>query len=837
MSNILNDLRFALRQLRRSPVFALTAVLTLALGIGANTAIFSLLDQALLSALPVQRPRELVILQYTGDAWEGSTHNHGGDPNALFSYPLYKDLVAQNQAFSGILATNAADIGLTRRDSSLTARAELVSGNYFNLLGVKPFLGRLLMPADDERPNGSPVVVLGYEFWRNQLGADASILNSTVGINGHPFQVVGVAPPSFRSAIWGESPAVFTPLTMMDTIIPGTGIRLTRRNDRSLNLIARLKPNETREEAAAALAPLWHALRADELKALGTESKPFVDEFLTHSRLLVLPGARGYSYQRGDFEKPLLAVMGMAALVLLIACVNVASLLLVRAAGRVREFALRYALGAGGGRVAQQLLLEGLLIGVAGGAAGIALAPLAVRALVQQLQGDAASVAFSTAVDGRVLALNFAVALFAAILFSLAPLFQLRRGQLTATMSQKSATGSGAALSLRRAVVCLQIGLSVLLLTASGLFVRTMQNLRHVNVGFATAHLVTFGINPRLAGYTPDRVPALHQRVLETMSALPGVQALAATDDPELADDNHGGNITVQGYVPHVDEDLDVEEPFINTTYFSALQIPLLAGRTFTEDDNLTHPKVGIVNEAFAKHVCGTPQACLGRMMASGGGDVKLDTQIVGVVGDARHTGIRQPVKPTWFRPLRQNLDPARLYCYLRTSADPAQTLASVRRSLQQLDPALTPVALRTMDHQIDDLLSNERMVALLAIAFGSLATLLAGIGLYGVLAYSTAQRTREIGIRIALGSSRVAISSIVLGDVLRLAGIALALSIPLALLLARLLRSQLFGVSPVDPVTVASVVVLVGAVALLSALIPAARAAAVNPTEALRTE
>jgi predicted permease len=836
MFNTINDLRFALRQLRRSPVFALTAVLTLALGVGANTAIFSLLDQALLSALPVQKPNELVILQYTGDAWEGSTHNKGGDANALFSYPLYKNLLESNQAFTGIVATTLADVGLTHKNSSLNAQAELVSGNYFTILGINPFAGRLLMPTDDQRPNGSPVVVLGYEFWRNQLGGDPSILNSTVGINGRPFQVVGIAPPSFRSAIWGENPAIFTPMTMMGTVIPGAGSRLTRRQDRSLNLIARLKPNETRAQAAVALAPLWHALRADELKALGTESKPFVDEFLNRSQLLVLPGARGYSYQRANFEKPLLAVMGMAALVLLIACVNVASLLLVRSAGRAREFALRYALGAAGGRVAQQLLLEGLLIGMVGGAAGIALAPLAVRALVQQLQGDTADVAFSTAIEGRVLALNFAVALIAAILFSLAPLLQLRRGDLTSTMSQKSATGSGATLSLRRAVVCLQIGISVLLLISSGLYVRTMQNLRHVDVGFNTAHLLTFGINPRLAGYTPDRVPALHQRVLEAMGALPGVRSVAATDDAELANDNHGGNVTVAEYVSPRDSDLDVEEPFINPTYFSALEVPLLAGRTFTDDDDLTHPKVGIVNESFAKHFCGIPQACLGRMMASGGGDVKLDTQIVGVVRDTRHTGIRQPVVATWFRPLKQNPDPARLYCYIRTYADPEQTLITVRKALQQIDPALTPIALRTMDRQIDDLLSNERMVTLLAMAFGALATLLAGVGLYGVLAYATAQRTREIGIRIALGSSRLAVSSLVLGDVLRLAGIAMAVFVPLALWLARLLRSQFFGVSPTDPITIASVVVLVSLVALASALIPATRAAAVNPTEALRT-
>jgi putative ABC transport system permease protein len=838
MNGLMQDLRYALRQLRRAPVFALTAIVTLALGVGANTAIFSLLDQALLRSLPVRDPQRLVVLKGTGDAWEGSTHNSGGGVEHYFSYPMYKDLRDRNQVFEGLIATTPTDIGIARNGVSQIGRAELVSGNYFTVLGVNPALGHLFTQADDLQPNANPVAVVSFDFWKNHLGADNNVVGSNISINGQPFQIVGVAAPKFYSAVWGETPDLFVPMSMLDVVIPGQGKRLTKHTDRSINLIGRLKPGESVVQAEAAMAPLWHALRAEELKALNIPSARFTEEFLTKSRLLLKSGAGGFSYQRNDFEKPLLAVMTMALLVLLIASVNVASLLLVRSAGRVREFSMRYALGAGGARIVRQLLIEGLLIGIGGGAAGMLLAPIAIRALIHQLAGDQGYVAFNSSIDARLLLITFAISLVVSVLFSLAPTLQLRRLDLTLSLRQQGGTGTGAMLSFRRAVVCLQVGLSVLLLIGAGLFVRTMQNLRKVDVGFSTSHLVTFGINPVLAGYKPAAVPALHQRVIDAMTALPGVQAVGATDDPDLADNNHTGNVTVAGYTASREEDFNVEQPSVNSGYFSAMQIPLLAGRFFTDGDTADHPKVAIVNEAFAKHFCGNPVACLGRMMADGGGDkVKLETEIIGIVRNSKHTGIREDVIATRYQPLKQNLTPARLYVYLRASSDPAQLLATVRSTMQRLDSSLALLDLRTMDAQIDDLLSNERMVSLLAICFGFLTSLLAGIGLYGVLAYSTGQRTKEIGIRIALGSTRIAVARIVLADVLRLAGLGIAVALPVAYGLSRLLRSLLFGVSPADPLTIAAAVLLIATVALIAALVPARRAASVNPTEALRTE
>ena len=839
MQSFLQDLRFSLRQIRRTPGFMVTAVLTLALGVGANTAIFSLLDQALLRSLPVREPGRLVVLSGTGKAWEGHTSNHGGGVDKYFSYPMYRDLRDKGTAFEGLVATAPADIGISRNNAAEMANGEIVSGNYFSTLGVPAALGRVLTAADDAQPGTNPVAVLSYHYWTTHLSSDAGVVGQTLSINGHPFQVVGVSAAGFQSAIWGQVPDVFVPMSMLDQVIPGKGKRLQDHSDRWMNIVGRLKDGFSPAQAQVAMAPLWHALRAEELKALGAraQSQRFVDEFLTRSELQILPGSRGLSYSRESLEKPLLAVMAMAVMVLLIAAVNVASLLLVRSAARVREFSLRYALGADTARIVQQLLLEGLLIGVAGGLAGLALAPVAVRVLVDRLSSDGSASAFHTTLDGRLLAFNFAIAILVSAVFSLAPAVQLLKPDLVSSLKQQASTATGGALSFRRLIVSLQVGLSVLLLVGAGLFVRTMQNLRHVDPGFNTSHLVTFHIDPLLSGVEKARIPAVHQRVLEAVAALPGVQAVAATDDAELADTGHSGNVTVEGYTAPADEDFDVEEPSVNPGYFQALQMPLLAGQPFTESDDATHPLVAIVNESFAKHYFSKPAAAIGRRVARGGGKDLTYMTIVGVTRDAKHGNVREAPVPTQFVPLRQAKSASQLYVYVRTGMAPEQVFAEVRRAVKEVDPGLAVDAIRTMDDQIAETLSNERMIELLAISFGLLATVLAGVGLYGVLAYSTAQRTREIGIRIALGESKLGISRLVMTDVLRLAGIGIVVAIPCSILLGRLLQSQLFGVSTADPMTLGGVVVLIAVVAIVAALIPARRATSVDPTTALRSE
>jgi putative ABC transport system permease protein len=815
-----------------------TAVLTLALGVGANTAIFSLLDQALLRSLPVRDPGQLVVLSATGKAWDGHSSDQGAGVEKSFSYPMYRDLRDRGTAFDGLIGTSPLQVGIARNGTSEIADAEIVTGNYFNVLGVPAAKGRLLTQIDDTTPGSNPVAVLSFNYWTTHLGADANAVGQTLSINGQPFQIIGVSAPEFHSAVWGQVPDVFVPMSMLEQVKSGYGSRLQNHKDRWMNIVGRLKEGETPERAQVALAPLWHALRADELKALGARagSKRFVDDFLTHSELQVLPGSRGLSYERSGLEKPLYAVMAMAFLVLLIAAVNVASLLLVRSAGRVREFSLRYALGANVRRVVQQLLLEGVLIGIAGGVAGLLIAPVCIRVLVHHLDADT-STAFQTTLDGRLLAFNFAIALAVSMFFSLAPAIQLLRPDIVNSLKQQTSTAAGGTLNFRRVIVSLQVGLSILLLVGAGLFVRTMQNLRHVDTGFNTSYLVTFHIDPQLSGYEKEKIPALHLQTMESMAALPGVQAVAATDDPELADRGQDTNVTVEGYTPPPEEDFDVEVPSVNADYFHAMQVPLLAGRTFTENDDATHPRVVIVNESFVKHYFSSPALAVGRRVALGGGNHLEYTTIVGVARDTKHMDLRAPARPTLYTPLRQQKNLDRLYFYLRTATPPEQTFAMVRQAMKQIDPGLAVDSMRTMNDQIETTLSNERMIELLAISFGLLATILAGVGLYGVLAYSTAQRTREIGIRIALGSSRLEISRLVLMDVLRLAGIGITVAIPCSVMLGRLLRSQLFGVSSADPFTLCAVVMLIVLVALVAAIAPARRASSVDPTTALRAE
>ncbi len=841
MQNILYDLRYALRQLRRAPVFALTAILTLALGVGANTAIFSLLDQALLRSLPVRNPRQLVYLQGTGDAWQGHSSNHGGGIDSYFSYPMYRDLRDKDTAFESALATAPASVDLTRGSASEIAEAELVSGNYFDMLGIRPALGRLFTQAEDQQKDAAPVIVLSYDYWRVHIDSDPSVVNETISLNGHPFKVIGIAAPGFRSAVWGETPALFVPMAMIDQVIPGQGRRLTDHTDRWLNIIARLKDGVSITQAEAVSAPLWHALRADELKALGNRSKRFTDEFLTNSRLKLQPAARGFSYNRESFETPLLVVMAMAILVLLIASVNVASLLLVRSAARIREFSLRYALGAKATRILQQPLLEGLLIGIGGGLAGMLLAPFAIRVLVRRLSEADGSGPFVPSMDARLLLFNFAIAIAVSVFFSLAPAFQALRPDRTGALRTQLSTATSGALGFRRFVVGAQIGLSLLLLVGAGLFVRTMHQLRSFNVGFSTDHLVTFALAPRLAGYDATRIAALQRRVLDDVAATAGVESSGAANSPELGRQGHSGSATFANYHPAPDEDINLDKTNVSPSFFSTLRTPLVAGRAFSPQDNADHPKVAIVNETLAKRYFGSAQNAIGqRFDDTSPSKPVFDTEIVGVVGDFQHEDIHDAVKPTLFRPLDQatgaDINRA-IYFYARTHVPPATMFASIRRSIASVDPLLAIDDLRTMDDQIELDLENERLITLLAVAFGALATVLAGIGLYGVVAYSTGQRTREIGIRMALGSSRWAVSQLVFGDVFRLAALGIVVAIPIAILLGRLLRSQLFGVSPTDPITLLAAVFTIAAVAIAATLLPARRAAAIQPAEVLRSE
>jgi predicted permease len=835
MIGILQDLRYALRQLLKSPGLTAVAIVTLALGIGANTAIYSLLDQVLLRSLPVKQPDRLVQLRFAGSE-TGRVSSYGGDPHDYFSYPMYRDLRDQNSVFSGVLATDSVQVGVQWHNQPELVSGELISGNYFAVLGVTPGLGRLFVPSDDQVQEANPVVVLSFGYWKRRFGSDPNILNQSIEINGHPFTVIGVTPPDFRSVVAGNAPDVFAPMMMKSQVTPGWN-DLDNRRSRWLNIIGRLKPGFSLRQAEAGINPLWHSLRAEEFKSIPAMSEQFRQRFLDKSSLSLLDAAKGFSPLRDSIGVPLLIIMGMVGLVALMACANVGSLLLVRAAGRVREMSIRYALGAKRAQVVCQLFVEGMLLGLAGGAIGVLLAPPASALLARMLVGSLGDLPFTTNPDLRILIFSFALSLGVSIVFSLAPAAQFWRPDLAPALKQQTMTASGGALRFRRISVAVQIGLSLLLLLGAGLFVRTLRNLKSLNVGFATDHLVTFGIDPRLAGYKPAQAPALYRQILQKLRELPGVRSAAATDDPELAGDDTARSITVAGYTAKENEDMTAEWPSVTPGYFSTLEMPLVAGRGLSAQDASGTAKVGVVNEAFVHHFFADPQQAIGRYLDVGGQNLKTDVQIVGVVKDAKHSGVRDAVRQTVFNSYLQGPDPFSMVFYVRTWQAPQAAEEMIRHALGSLDSNLVLDNLRTMDEQIDQNLTTERIIALLASSFGILAAMMAGVGLYGVLAYSTAQRTKEIGIRMALGASRVAVVRMVLTEVLWLAGVGVAIALPLSLLLARAVRNQLFGISSSDPVTLGIVTVLVSAVALFSALLPARRAARVDPMVALRYE
>ncbi len=835
MNGFAQDFRYALRQLGKAPGFAAVAVITLALGIGANTAIFSLLDQALLRTLPVKDADRLVILQSLG-GFSGHTSSRT-DENFSFSYPMYRDLRDGNSVFSGLIATDKASVGVQWHNQPELVDGELVSGNYFDELGVRPALGRMLVASDDVVLDANPVAVLSFSYWQRRFGSDPAVVNQSVLINGRPFTILGVAPPGFHSVVMGDTPDLFLPMTMKAEIRPGFTDLLDRKS-RWLNIVGKLKPGLTREQAEAGINPLWYSIRAEELKQRGHSSEHFKESFLTKSHLFVRDGAKGFSPLRADVQEPLLIIMGMVGLVALMACANVGSLLLVRAAGRIREMSVRYALGAKRVRVVQQLLVEGLLLGLAGGALGILIAPRISAWLIHMIWSrTAGDLPFSSHPDLRILVFNFSLALLVSLIFSLAPAVQFWRPNLAPALKQQAMTAGGGPLRFRRISVAVQIGLSLLVLVGAGLFVRTLHNLKSLNVGFETDHLVTFGIRATLAGYQPDQTRDLDTRVLQTLAALPGVRSVAGTTDRELADTNASNNITLAGYTAKEFEDMNVESPAVSPGYFATMGMPLVAGREFTEQDRDAARKVAVVNESFARHYFGEPQLALGHYYCKGAGDVKPDTEIVGVVKDAKHTGVRQAITRTTFTPFLQQSNPDAMTFYVRTWQSPESTEATIRSAMQNLDSKLVLDTFRTMEEQVDDILTTERVIAILASAFGVLAVLMAAVGLYGVLAYSTAQRTREIGIRIALGANRGSVIGMVLVEVLWLAGISIALALPASLLLTRTVRSQLFGISSSDPLTLVVVTLVVAAVALASALLPARRAAKTDPMVALRYE
>ena len=839
MQKLLQDVRYGLRQLRRSPGFAATVVVTLALGIGANSAIFTIFDQVILRMLPVRSPKELVRFEWTG-GFSGSASSFGGDTSNYFSYPMYKDLRDRNTVFSGVVAADRASVGVSWHDQAENEDAEVVTGNYFDMLGLMPAAGRLFNASDDMAKNANPVAVLSYDYWKTHFHAAADVVNQTVLINGHAFTILGVAPEGFHSAIDGYKPGVFVPMSMVEVAMPWMAPRDDLNSHQSvwITLVARLKPGVTRQQAETSLEPLWYALRSQELTGYASASARFKEKFLkTH--LSVKEDSTGFMPERAELKTPLMVLMGMVGVLAAMCAVNIATLLLLRAAGRSREIAMRYALGAGRSTIVAQLLVEGGVLGALGAIAGVALSPLICKVLLRLITNsdDPSDAPYSASVDTRILFFTLALAVLVSVAFSMAPAIQFLRPRLAEALRQSSGTASRRSQFFRKVAVGLQIALTVLLLGGAGLFLRTLTNLRHQDVGFNLEHLLSFDVNPTKAGYSEERTAQVETNVLDAMRTIPGVLQASGTDDPELSGDSDRSTFSVQGYVPAEEENMHFENARTTPGYFATLRQPLLAGRDFSPADVKGTPSVAVVNLALAKRFFGSPQNALGRLIAEDNHPSKFDIAIVGVVGDVKHRSMRDKPGERVYMPYLQQNHPGGLRLYALTSQDPVAVESAIRERIHRLDPKLVVNDMLTMEQQVNESVSNERALAFLAASFSALALLMTAIGLYGVLAYATAQRTREIGVRMALGAQRSSVVLLVLREMALTSALAIAVALPAAVGLSRLLRSQLFNVEPGDPLTLAACVLASVVMILLSAAIPARRAASIDPMKALRAE
>ena len=845
MASASNDFCFALRAFRKSPVFTAVSILSLALGIGANTAIFTFLDQIVLRLLPVKNPQELVLLTMKGFHYGG---NWGG--NAL-SFPMYRDFKANNKVFTQMFCRFPFRISLGYNGQTERTLAELVSGTYFPVLGVGATLGRTFTPDDDATPNGHPYVVLSYTYWKTRFAADPSVLGKTVAVNEHNYTIVGVAQPGFDGVELGYTTQVFIPVMMRAQVIPSSDqLDFNNRRQRWVNVFGRLKPGVTAAQAKASLQPFFHGILEMEVKeaAFNNASAEVRERFLKNI-IDVLPGSQGRSYFRQQLKTPLWVLMALTGGVLLIACANVASLLIARATSRQKEIAIRLAMGAGRFRIMRQLLTESLLLSAAGGVLGVGLAFLSDRLLLTFLPPDITSLKLSTTPDVRILLFASAVALLTGVIFGLAPALQCTRPDVAPTLKDNvGGIVGGGNVRFRKTLVAAQVTLSLLLLVGAGLFIRSLRNLRDLGPGFPAENLVSFNVDPSLNGYDAERAKAFYRQLSDSIGAVPGVRSVGLASMRILENNEWDNWVTVEGYRPKAAETPDPYMNSIGPGYFATLGVPILAGRDFTPKDTQTvqhGPKpdnivatVVLVNEKFARRFFGSPEKALGRHVGFGiDPNTKTDMEIVGVFKDIKYTNLRDDIPVQMCVPYMAGRFVGGMTIYVRTIMEPEPFFSAVRTKVRALDANLPLFGMRTINQQISNSLLVERLIASLSTVFGFLATLLAIIGLYGVMAYTVARRTREIGIRMALGAFQKHVIWMVMREVLMLVAIGIAAGLAGAAGLTRLVQAQLFGITAHDPVTLALAALALAAVGCAAGYIPALRASRVDAMQALRYE
>jgi predicted permease len=838
MNSFLQDLRYAVRQLQKNPGFTITAVLTLALGIGANTAIFSVINALLLKTLPVRNPAELVVI---GDPARIYTQTNGTPQVDYFSYPLYRVFRDNASTFSGMLVSGAVHrtkVGQNDSEIADNRTAVLVSGNYFSVLGVNALIGRTLTPEDDDAKGKHPVAVISFAFWREKLGQDPNVVGRTIALNGYPFTVIGVAPPGFFGDAVGDPQDFWVPMMMQEQLMPGRP-SLENWNRSWLHIIARLKPESSLEQARANVnlvfkqfvaGPLGAALPEDDRNALGG------------STVKVEAGGRGFSYLRGEFFAPLLLLMTIVGLVLLIACVNVTNLLLSRASTRQREIAVRLAIGASRVRLIRQLLTESVLLGLLGGVCGVLLAQSGTRILVTLVSASSVG-AINIQPDLRVLGFTAAVCLVAGVLLGLIPALKSLRLNVAPSLKNNSQQLATDKVSFRfswgKVLVASQVSLSLLVLFAASLLVRTMSNLKNLDLGYSREHLLLIRTDPVAAGYTGRRVVDFANATRDRLAALPGINDVTLSKNGLFSGSDSSENVKVEGYVAANDDDKQAHWDWAGPNYFHAVGIPLLRGRDIAPEDTAASPKVAVINETMSKFYFGNSDPIGRRIWMDDSDHRDRAIEIVGVARDARGMELRGAMERRFYMPFAQTYQEsmAGVVFIVRTNGDPSSISSAARKVIADSNPNVTIVWTRPVTRLVEEALSTNILIARLSSFFGVLALLLASVGLYGVMSYSVSSRTKEIGLRMAMGAPRQLVLRMVLGETMLLTFFGLALGIPAALAATRMLRSMLFGLSSADPWSLTAVCLVLYLVASLAGLVPARRAAGVDPMVALRYE
>jgi predicted permease len=830
------NLKFALRTLFKSPFVTVVAIVSLALGIGANAAIFSIFNEFLLRALPVHQPGQLVNFGASGPNPGSQSCNGQGGCDEVFSYPMFRDLERAQTVFTGIAAHRSFSANLAYRGQTLNGEGMLVSSSYFPVLGVQPALGRLLGPGDDKTIGESHVAVLSHAYWQTRFAADPNVLNDTLIVNGQALTIVGVTPREFDGTSLGVSPQVYVPITMRGYMQPGFK-GFDKRTNYWIYLFARLKPGVSLEQARAGINVPYHAILNEVEASLQEGMSPQTMEKFRAKEVSVTAGARGQSDVGREAKAPLLLLLCVTGFVLLIACANIANLLLARGAARSGEMAVRLSIGASRWQLIAQLLTESCLLAALGGVAGVVVAYWTLHLISSLLPSDAMT-SLRLGLDGTALMFVAALALGTGLLFGLFPALHSTRPDLLSALKGQSGQPSGArgAARFRTGLATFQIALSMMLLVSAGLFTKSLMNVSRVNLGLNIDKLITFGLSPELNAYTPQRSLALFQRLEDELAATPGVTGVTIAMVPLLSGSNWGTDVSVQGFQKGPDTDSNSRFNEIGAGYFRTMSIPLLSGREFTRADRLGGGKVAIVNEQFVKKFNLGPDA-VGKWMSTESRAKKLDIQIVGLVRDAKYSQVKRAVPPLFFIPYAQDDSLGAASFYVRTSLDPEQMLPMLQKVVARLDPNLPVENLKTMERQIRDNVFLDHVISVLSAAFAALATLLAAIGLYGVLAYTVAQRTREIGLRMALGAAPARVRTMVLRQVGWMTLIGGIVGLAAAAYLGRVAESMLFELKGRDPFVLAGAALALTLVALAAGFIPAHRASRVDPMRALRYE